>query len=417
MHSATLDLEPSCIAFSPDTDDCFVVGTYHLHKLENTLVEAASKSHETEKDSPNDPGDLNTQIRGGTVVLFTLDNDKPILRQTLDLGLGILDIAFSHTISTSRPARLAIAATSGTIAFTNLLAPSPAKPIAQLANLEIHQPFDPSVLVLDIVWRPTRPSEFAVSLSTGAVVLCSRRSEVIAEDEGVSLEPESQLVFIETTIIFKHSLEAWTVAFGCDGRFTYSGGDDGVFACLDAESREDGGGNDEEENLDVRKLWQDRKIHGAGVTAILPLFVEQDASGGAVGEVMLTGSYDDHVRVVLAPRQRGRRPTVLAQRNLDGGVWRLKVIEDGEIVQGRWIVLASCMYAGVRIIEVKQENGECKIGILAKFEGHKSMNYGSDVRPRKGNREVDSYEIVSTSFYDKLMCVWKFDQKAEKDSC
>ena len=49
---------------------------------------------------------------------------------------------------------------------------------------------------------------------------------------------------------------------------------------------------------------------------------------------------------------------------------------------------------------------------MAKFEEHKSMNYGSDVQPLIGNGGASGEEkkarvIVSTSFYDKLMCVWR----------
>ena len=50
--------------------------------------------------------------------------------------------------------------------------------------------------------------------------------------------------------------------------------------------------------------------------------------------------------------------------------------------------------------------------MLAKFEEHESMNYGSDVQPLdlegEGGRERGNGErtVVSTSFYDRLMCVW-----------
>lgn len=43
---------------------------------------------------------------------------------------------------------------------------------------------------------------------------------------------------------------------------------------------------------------------------------------------------------------------------------------------------------------------------MAKFEEHESMNYGSDVQPGSRGREKT---IVSTSFYDKRMCLWRYD--------
>lgn len=47
--------------------------------------------------------------------------------------------------------------------------------------------------------------------------------------------------------------------------------------------------------------------------------------------------------------------------------------------------------------------------VLATFEENESMNYGSDVQPRKENGEdKGDLTVVSTSFYDKRVCLWKF---------
>lgn len=68
-------------------------------------------------------------------------------------------------------------------------------------------------------------------------------------------------------------------------------------------------------------------------------------------------------------------------------------------------MLASCMHAGARIVEVKRDGeGQWEIDVLAKFEEHKSMNYGSDVQPECGDEQT----VISTSFYDKLLCLWRF---------
>ena len=65
------------------------------------------------------------------------------------------------------------------------------------------------------------------------------------------------------------------------------------------------------------------------------------------------------------------------------------------------VLLCSCMHAGTRIVKlVRGSDGAWSFEVLAKFEEHRSMNYGSDVQP--GTRDV-----VSTSFYDKLMCLWR----------
>jgi hypothetical protein len=75
------------------------------------------------------------------------------------------------------------------------------------------------------------------------------------------------------------------------------------------------------------------------------------------------------------------------------------------------------MHAGSRIVQLSRSGDEWEFAVLAKFEEHKSMNYGSDVQPLTagaGGGDVEGGEqqakrvIVSTSFYDKLMCVWSF---------
>ena len=64
------------------------------------------------------------------------------------------------------------------------------------------------------------------------------------------------------------------------------------------------------------------------------------------------------------------------------------------------------MHAGTRMIQLhKAADGVWTFEVLARFEEHKSMNYGSDIQPSIGTVK----SIVSTSFYDKLLCLWRFD--------
>lgn len=67
------------------------------------------------------------------------------------------------------------------------------------------------------------------------------------------------------------------------------------------------------------------------------------------------------------------------------------------------------MHAGARILRLEGA-GDAREGelawefeVLAKFEEHQSMNYGSDVQQGSDGRKV-----VSTSFYDRLLAVWKW---------
>lgn len=81
------------------------------------------------------------------------------------------------------------------------------------------------------------------------------------------------------------------------------------------------------------------------------------------------------------------------------------------------------MHAGTRIVQVIHEEKkkkddddreeEWRFHVLAKFEEHESMNYGSDVQPelkkekkKEEKEEKEKKKIVSTSFYDRRLCLW-----------
>lgn len=167
-----------------------------------------------------------------------------------------------------------------------------------------------ALLVLSLAWHPTLSNVVGVTLSDGSVRLCRL-------DEGK--DAGGLLVEATQTIVQKHELEAWTLAFPPPrehrgGRIdVFSGGDDAVLKFSSVNSSELNEDIDPREvNLEVS--WQDRKIHQAGVTAILPL----------TSDLVVTGSYDDHIRLLSCPKV-GRRK-VLAEANLGGGVWRLKDI-------------------------------------------------------------------------------------------
>lgn len=153
-----------------------------------------------------------------------------------------------------------------------------------------------STLVLSTAWHPKDPTTIGATLSDGRVVLCQT-----ARQGSQACEENFQI-----TTVLEHNLEAWWLAFSPSANGTdevYSGGDDQVLQRC-------GGGTGESRTL----RWQDRRIHQAGVTYILPLS----------SDLLLTGSYDDHIRLISAPAA-GRRQ-VLAETDLGGGVWRLKIL-------------------------------------------------------------------------------------------
>jgi len=205
-----------------------------------------------------------------------------------------------------------------------------------------HALFDASILLLSVNFSPTA-QHLAFTLSNGEVGIFSLESKEI------------------TYQYSPHELEAWACEFTADGKGLYSGGDDSVLSLYDLEAK--------------TQLWRDKKTHQAGVTAIL------DRGNGT----FLTGSYDEWLRIFDARTRR-----VKGSIKLGGGVWRLQM-------RGEDSVLASCMHAGTRIVTVRDES---RPSIVAKFEEHESMNYGSHVH---GVR-LDT--IISCSFYDKRLCIW-----------
>ena len=87
------------------------------------------------------------------------------------------------------------------------------------------------------------------------------------------------------------------------------------------------------------------------------------------------------------------------------------------------------MHAGARVVRLTHDStadgggGTWAFEVVARFVEHESMNYGSDVQPiatgnsasetekgddeGKGNHRMR--KVVSTSFYDKRLCLWEVE--------
>ncbi len=246
---------------------------------------------------------------------------------------------------------------------------------------------DPSVLVLSLAWSPSSAQRtyLAVTLSSGQIGVIDYKN------------PESPVRTLRA-----HSLEAWTIAWSLkygngQSYVLYSGGDDSALCKHIIPGHE---GADEGSSIEI----SDVKTHGAGVTAVLSVAAEF-----AGEEILLTGSYDEFLRI-LTLGAASRRSQVLCEKRLGGGVWRLKLLKhelspaDGKL---KILVLACCMHAGAAIVEInRSEEQDWEIRILALFEEHESMNYASDARNEIGEVNVRSTTYVSTSFYDRKLCIW-----------
>lgn len=83
------------------------------------------------------------------------------------------------------------------------------------------------------------------------------------------------------------------------------------------------------------------------------------------------------------------------------------------------------MHAGTRVVRLQRSSSrkeedeyEWTFSVIARFEEHESMNYASDVQPRSDDDVGDSLQkttIVSTSFYDKLLCLWQIDDETLRE--
>lgn len=292
-----------------------------------------------------------------------------------------------------------MATSTGDLCFYRLVNSAAEPSLESVSQLRV---FEPTILVLSFTCvplpYPTDYSRIAVSLSNGDVAIIA-----------FAVNLQSHQILWQSNV---HPLEVWTVAYSPQTRedlpcFLYSGGDDSAL-CIRRLVRHDAG-------LSYDPVARDSKSHGAGVTTILPLPI----AGNTDGDLLLTGSYDEYLRVY----DTGNRPHVVAEKKLGGGVWKLKLMSfpeprkasaDGmaRSAEVSITVLASCMHAGVRVLRVTRDaEGRWSIEVLATFEEHESMNYASDVQPSlktADGEDTDGFICVSTSFYDRRLCVWKY---------
>ncbi|KAH7625914.1 hypothetical protein B0T09DRAFT_315082 [Sordaria sp. MPI-SDFR-AT-0083] len=430
LQSMQLDLPPSCIEICPSAPSYFLIGTYNLEGYEGPAA-AVSQSTEAkeveEKDEEHDDHDdseatvigekKGPQNRDGSILTFQLVDDQLVHVQTLMQPSAILDLHFNPA-----PGKQDICAAVSSTATLALfrLSPGDAQPLKHLKTMDMASMCKTAedwlgdkdeVIFTHFAWHPTKPDMVVVTTTAGYVHLIYLGEDLDGGDWVMHPEP-----------ILTHTLEAWYVSISPslsspreeedDSFLLLSGGDDSALrytVCKRTRSANAMGDDEESQspyNIEaLRPPLNVSRGHDAGVTAILALGLKDDES-----ELVVTGSYDDHIRLFSIPAYGFGRAVELAGSNLGGGVWRLKVVkEDMGIFEGRgWrlTILVSCMHAGARVVElVKNGAGEYEFRVVGRFEEHKSMNYGSDCQLSKEG----TLSAVSTSFYDKLLCLWKLE--------
>ena len=325
------------------------------------------------------------------------------LVQSIPTKSAILDLKFSlHNDSV-----LCAATSTGSLLICecNTSQPRPENPTGELAHPNIKsmtclQYFDYDVLLLSCSWHPSLPGIVGVTLSNGGVYLLKLPSKHTRKETD---HPQPNI--LQKTFLHSDGLEVWTLSFSPGGEEIYSGSDSGILRLHVLNSFDwtfpDASITTNESTLSPHTLREDRRIHNAGVTAIL--YVTHN--------IIVTGSYDDNIRIVKKPPTG--RCQVLAEKNLGGGVWRLsrmKSANDNRIECRPTIesfdILASCMHAGVRVLRIAEESVDSwTIVVLATFEEHQSMNYDSVMLPQSTTQDI---QVISASFYDCLVCLWTY---------
>lgn len=232
----------------------------------------------------------------------------------------------------------------------------------------------------------------------------------------VRLDSKFQLNQLDHEPVAEHTQEVWCAAFGVHedplqkAFILYSGADDSLLSYISCTV------DPSYTNQSVElSSWLGTPLgssttvrgHEAGVTTILPTPVlRPDGS-----RLVLTGCYDGRLRAWdFPPPNTLQRARPVGEGKIAEGVWRLRLVDSHCRLSGgdrdTWelLVLASCTHSGARIVKVKGDlAGSCDVEVVAIFQEHESMNYASDFQP---GMEDGLVRCVSTSFYDKLVCLW-----------
>ncbi|KAK6920678.1 hypothetical protein RJ641_014356, partial [Dillenia turbinata] len=175
-----------------------------------------------------------------------------------------------------------------------------------------------------------------------------------------------------------HEFELWATCFDIhQPQLVYTGSDDCKFSCWDIR--------DCPSNL----VFQNSRVHKMGVCCITKSLMDPN--------VLLTGCYDEHLRVWDV--RSISKPVHETSASLGGGVWRIK---NHPSIPG--LVLAACMHNGFAVINIKGQEPK----ILETYSKHGSLAYGADWQRgnmcREGNRKTSV--VATCSFYDQLLRVW-----------
>ncbi|KIW74740.1 hypothetical protein Z517_11510 [Fonsecaea pedrosoi CBS 271.37] len=487
--SRTADQEVDTVAICPSHPEYMIIGTYSLLK----------------KD---EPCDYTGQTRRGSLQVMTVMSTfkpkyagmrRPLLDR-VDFPCAVLDIRFHPNDDTL----LGVATSNAAVHFFrfvvygDVLGRRIVGKLLSMGSVRVAENDEHGLvpLITQFTWFPETRTHGVVGISdvidVGFVAATSfGQTRVVTLslpavkdlfDERLD-RPLQLLIPRSNEVVHTHELEAWTVAAVDLGgtarhdsrskpsRVILSGGDDSALIASSVSlpanaisaypSTSDSPSLSSCDTLcpDATPLWKDRRTHTAGVVAILPLS-PTTVHNGKNGDdddrkdivPLLTGSYDEFIRVFELDIKT-QRASFKTDLRLDGGVWRLKVLDEYSTTprdrdqntarQHHTLILASLMHAGAAILRVTHTAGSSDSSpsdstwtitpVTVCRAGHESMVYCCDARLDNGSTERDNpraqlhegkepvregvspakeeapaYTIVSTSFYDMKICTWKF---------
>ncbi|KAK5093212.1 hypothetical protein LTR70_004855 [Exophiala xenobiotica] len=432
--SRLLDQEPDCVAVVPDHPDFVVIGTY-------SLVE--SDQHQAS----------NERIGFLQILPFFADN-KDIRHVELDrqdFTFGIYDVHFHPKYRDV----LGVATSDAEIRFFSLIAQRTAEE-SKLCRLHfvyhghvIVEAPDPSDGHLAVV---TQFQFIEQDLSTDtrdthvllvATTQFGNTKIVKTTLSASSTDPEtSHRSLFQRILVHKQSfgLEAWTTLplldAVTDQLLVLSGGDDGQLIVSSVSCPHSTAPTNNELDLETlipTKLHVDKRTHEAGIVSIcflgvlhpLPRDPSQSAATSTTPKetLILTGSYDEHLRLFLLTQPSSNYASVtlklLTELKLNGGVWRIELLDQyptgSESINHHYILLIAGHTAGAFIIRLSCKRTEDKGGerqyaftIEKHFTEHDSLVYAVCANRVETNEPHRKWHVLSTSFYDKKVCNWEW---------
>ncbi|KAF4995674.1 hypothetical protein FGRMN_4984 [Fusarium graminum] len=311
--SLTLDLPPSCVQFCPAHPDLCVVGTYNLEKNE----EDVQGDHQDPDNNEAVTATKTLQSRNGSLLVYRVCGTELHLVQTVSQPSAILDLRFHP--GKGRGDVLAVISSTGTLAVFKLDPTSNASSPLHHISTSRCDDVGEDVLFLQCNWHPEMPYMIGVTTSTSSALL-------LRLDDAYSITKYADLNIA-------NSLEAWCIAFSSETvkpdqdkvQITaYCGGDDSMLRYTSCMS------DLRESDLLCEEPYSPITVkgqHSAGVTAILPLSLLIKNNG----RVVVTGSYDDHLRVLiihdLHETYGMKKVELVLEKNMGGGVWRLDLVK------------------------------------------------------------------------------------------